>query len=106
PAGTGTVNVAVLQLDARAVGSFGGETDLRLAGVVGTRLELPGGADVPAEHHSCRWFVCQDPRPVALGAVLRPVVDVAADLRFEDGLGDRGGEQIVLPWLEVAEPIG
>ena len=40
-------------------------------------------------------------RPSALAAVDAPVGDVAADLRFEHGLGDRCAEQVVLRRLEV-----
>ena len=43
---------------------------------------------------------------MALRAVLGAVVDVTTDLGLEHGLGDRGAHQVVLAWLEVAEPIG
>ena len=63
-------------------------------------------ADVPAEHDPVRRFVGEHPRPAALAAVDGAVVDVAADPRLEDGLGDRRAEQVVLRRLEVAEPAG
>src|SRR3954451_21356151 len=77
------VDVAVLELDACAVIGLSGEADLDLAGQVGVGLDLPGRADVPAEHHPRRWFEGQDTSPVALGAVLAAVVDVATDLALE-----------------------
>src|SRR5215203_1242496 len=106
PARAMPLEVAVLELDACAVSRFGDESDLDFAGVVGVRLELPGGPDVPAEDHAGRRFIDEDPRPVALRAVLGSVVDVTTDLGLEHGLGDRGAHQVVLTWLEVPEPVG
>src|SRR5215207_7599429 len=83
PARAMPVEVAVLELDACAVSRLGGEADLDFAGVVGVRFELPGGPDVPAEHDACRRFISEDPRPVALRAVLGAVVDVTTDLGLE-----------------------
>jgi hypothetical protein len=48
----------------------------------------------------------QDPGPAALAAVLAAVVDVPADAGFEHRLGDGGGQEVVLPRLEVAEASG
>src|SRR5207248_7765045 len=87
PAGAVPVEVAVLQLDPGALRGFGDEGDLDLAGVVRVGFDLPLRADVPAEHDSVRWFVSEHARPAAFAAVDAPVVDVAADLRLEHGLG-------------------
>src|SRR5580700_3112196 len=65
PAGAVPVEVAVLQLDPSAVRSLGHEPDLDLAGQLRVGLDLPLGADVPAEHHAGRWLVGQDPGPPA-----------------------------------------
>src|SRR5580700_11124924 len=106
PAGTVPVEVAVLQFDPGAVRPVGHEPDLDLAGQLRVGLDLPLRADVPAEYHAGGRLVGQDPRPPALAAVDGAVVDVAADAGLEDGLGDRGREQVVLRRLEVAEPLG
>src|SRR5437879_1099219 len=106
PTGTVPVEVAVLQLDPGAVRSLGHEPDLDLAGQLRVGLDLPLRADIPAEYHAGWWLVGQDPRPPALAAVDGAVVDVSADVGFEDCLGDRGREQVVLRRLEVAEPLG
>src|SRR5689334_20669761 len=79
PARAVPVEVAVLELDARALRRLGDEPDLDLAGVVGVGDELPVRADVPAEDDALVGLVGQDPRPPALAAVLADVVDVAAD---------------------------
>src|SRR4051812_45943085 len=96
----------MLELDPGAIGPLSGEADLDLARVVVVGLDLPGGADVPGEDDAGGPFVDEDPCPVAFRAVLGAVVDVATDVRFEHGFGDRGLEQVVLAWLEVAEPFG
>src|SRR5216684_2100972 len=106
PTGTVPVEVAVLQFDPGAVRSLGHEPDLDLAGQLRVGLDLPMGADVPAEYHAGWRLVGQDPRPPALAAVYGAVVDVPADVRLENCLGDRGREQVVLRRLEVAEPLG
>src|ERR1700730_1088317 len=106
PTGTVPVEVAVFQFDPGAVRSLGHEPDLDLAGHLGVGLALPLRADVPAENHAGWWLVGQDPRPPAFAAVDGAVVDVPADVGLEDGLADRGREQVVLRRLEVAEPFG
>src|SRR5450755_1013038 len=106
PSGTVPVEVAVLQFDPGAVRSLGHEPDLDLAGQLRVGFDLPLRADIPAEYQAGWWFVGQDPRPPALAAVDGAVVDVPADAGFEDCLGDRCREQVVLRRLEVAEPAG
>src|SRR6202453_4473519 len=100
------VDVAVLQLDQGPPRSLGGEADLDLAGVVRLGLDLPLRTDVPAEHHAVRRVVGEYTGPAALAAVPTAVVDVATHPRFEDGLGDRYLEHVVLRRLEFAEPLG
>ena len=85
---------------------FGDEGDLDLAGVAGVGFELPGGADVPAEHDAVRRVVGQHPGPPALAAVDGAVVDVSAGVGLENCLGDGDREHVVLRRLEVAEPPG
>src|SRR5262249_27466133 len=74
PAGAVAIDVAVLELDTGAVGRLGDEADLDFAGVVVVRLDLPGGADVPAEHDPRRRIERQDARPVALLPIFSAVV--------------------------------
>src|SRR6478672_4341968 len=69
PTGAVAVDVAVLEYNARPVGSQGRELHLDLAGVLRVGLDLPSRADVPAEHHPSRGFVGEDSSPSALGAV-------------------------------------
>src|SRR5262249_51790220 len=89
-----------------ALRRFGDERNLDLAGVVRIRFDRPLGTDVPAEHHTRRWIEGKDASPAALAAIGPPVVDVAADLRLEDGFRDRYPQEIVLGRLEVTEPLG
>jgi hypothetical protein len=60
----------MLDVDASAVLGERGERDLDLAGLVLVSLDLPVGADVPAEHETVMRFVGQDARPpvLALGS--------------------------------------
>src|SRR5947209_428686 len=74
PALTVAVEVAVLELDPRALVGLGDEADLHLAGPLQIGLELPVGAYVPADHHSVRRLVGQHPRPPALASVHAPVI--------------------------------
>src|SRR5690242_7504028 len=57
PAGAVPVEVPVLQLDASAVRAIGDEAHLDLTGPVRVGLDLPPGADIPAEHHPVRRLV-------------------------------------------------
>jgi hypothetical protein len=43
---------------------------------------------------------------MAFAAVDAAIVDVAAGVAFEDGLGDVGGEQVVLARLDAVEVLG
>ena len=100
------VEVPVLQLDAGTVRAFGDEAHLDLTCPVRVGLDLPLGADIPAEHHPVRRLVGQDPRPPALASIRRAVVDMPSGPRLEHRLGDRGGQQVVLRRLELTKPPG
>src|SRR5688500_17648944 len=63
------VEVAVLQLHARAPGSLGDEAHFDLARLGRVGLDLPPGADVPADDHAVRRVVGEHPRPLALAAI-------------------------------------
>ena len=93
----------MLELQARPFRRLGDEADLDLAGVVLVRLELPLGADVPAEDDPFGWFVREDTGPPAFASIGGAVVDVTTDLRLEPGFADLGAEEVVLGRLEVAE---
>src|SRR5215212_11928772 len=101
-----TVEVAMLELDTRAVRALRDEAHLDLAGLVRVGLDLPLRADVPAEDDAVGRLVREHPRPAALAAVDAAVVDVSADARLEDRLGDVDREHVVLARLEVAEAVG
>src|SRR3954469_19861115 len=58
------------------------------------RLDLPRGADVPAEDHALGRVVGQHARPPTLGAIDATVIDAAADPRLEDRLGDSDPEHV------------
>src|SRR5215218_269848 len=103
PPGAVAVDVAVLELDARAARAFRDESDLDLAGVLGVGLDLPRRTDVPAEHDARRRLEHEDARPPALAAVFGSVVDVAADARLERRRDDRCPEHVVLRWLDLTE---
>src|SRR5690348_15954344 len=103
PARAVPVDVPVLQFHPGAVGGFGVEPHLDLAGLGRVGLDRPPRADVPGEHHPVRRVEGQDPRPPALAAIYSPVRDAAAGPGLEHGLGDRRPEQVVLGWLEVPE---
>ena len=72
-----------------ALRSLGHEADVDLARLVVIGLDLPLRADVPAERGPVGRLVHEHAGPAALAAVDAAVVDVAADARLEDGLGDR-----------------
>src|SRR5689334_15939202 len=82
-----TLDVAMLELDARAIGANRGEAHLDLAALVVIGLELPLNADIPADHKALRWLIGEHPRPTAHAAVHAAVVDVTADPRLEHHLG-------------------
>src|SRR4051794_3803456 len=105
PALAVAVEVAVLELDARAVGGLRDEAHFDLAASVGVGLRLPVRADVPAEHDAVRRLVSEDTSPSALAPVDATVVDVAADSRLEHGLRDIDGEHVVLARLDAVEAI-
>src|SRR4051794_19237350 len=69
PARPVPVEVAVFQCEAGAVRGLGGEDHLDLADVLRVGFDLPGRADVPAEHHTVRWVIGEDPSPPAHGTV-------------------------------------
>src|SRR4051794_30083517 len=100
------VEVAVLELDPSALGPLGDEPHLDLAALLRVGLELPGGADVPAEDHPVGRLVDQDAGPVALAAVDPAVVDAASRPGLEDGLLDVDGEQVVVPRLDPVQLLG
>src|ERR1700704_2158405 len=64
-----TLQVAVLKLDAGPAGGFGHEAHFHLAGLPGICLDLPLGADVPADHDAGGWLIGQHARPMTLAAV-------------------------------------
>src|SRR5680860_860126 len=103
PAVAVPVEVAVFDVDAGAVLGERGERDFDLAGLVLVSLDLPVGADVPAEHEPGMRFVGQHACPAAFAAVGAAVDDVAPDVGLHDGLGDGHREQVVVGWLERAE---
>ena len=82
-----TVEVAVREHHVRHVWTVGGEGDFDLAGLARVGFDLPVQVDVPAEAHKVRRFIGEHSRPSALAAVRGAVDDVAADVRFEDHLG-------------------
>src|SRR5215207_11773055 len=93
----------MLELEPSALRRLRDEAHLDLARPVEIALELPLRADVPRERQSFRRLVGQYPCPPALAAVDPAVVDVAADARLEDGLGDVDGKQVVLARLDPIE---
>src|SRR5262245_9307714 len=106
PALTVTVEIAVLELDTRPLGTLGDEANLDLAGAFGIGLDLPLWADVPTDHDSMRRFIGEDTRPTALAAVDAAIIDMAADARLEHRLGDLDPEQVVLAWFDAIEFVG
>ena len=106
PAGPVPVEVSVLELDPGARRTLGHEAHLHLAGVGGIGLQLPGRADVPADHEPLRRIEGEHPCPATLRAVLAAVVDVAAHMGLEHGLGDRDRQQVVIPRLDAVELLG
>src|SRR5262249_43495341 len=100
---TMTVEITVLELDARAVGVLGDEANFDLAGVLGIGLDLPPRADVPTDHHSMGRFVREHARPPTHAPIHAAVIDMAADPRLEHRLGDIDAEQVVLAWFDASE---
>ena len=81
----------------------GGERDRDLAALVGVGLDLPVGADVPAEYKPVRGLVGEHTRPLAFAPVDATVVDASALARLENRLGYVDGEHVVLARLDVVE---
>src|SRR4029453_6873783 len=106
PSEAGAIEVAVLELYACALGRLREKPHLDLAREFGVGFDLPPRADVPAEHDAVRRLEHDDPRPSALAAVDRAIVDVAPPSRLEHRFGDRGFEQVVLTRLEIAKALG
>jgi hypothetical protein len=106
PALAVAVEVAMLDLDSRPVGRLGDEAHLHLARFRRVGLDLPGRADVPAEHRAVRWLIGEHAGPTPLAAVYAAVVDVAADAGFEHGLGHLDLKQAVLARLDAVEVAG
>src|SRR2546429_129970 len=65
-------------------------------------LDLPSRADVPAQQQPAGRLIGQHPRPTAYAPVNPAVVEKAADLQLEHGLGDRDLEQVVLVFFLTA----
>src|SRR5579872_2124455 len=95
----------MLELDAGALRRFRDEADLDFAAPVGISFDLPLRADVPAEDDPVRRVIRQHTRPAACAPIYPTVVNVAADARLEDRLGDRHREQVVLTWLDLVEVL-
>src|SRR5947209_9864496 len=106
PAVAVAVDVAVLELDACAVGAFGDETDLDLARPVRVRLDLPPQVDVPTEDDTVGRLVGEHPRPAAFAAVDATVVYVAAGARLEHHLGELCLEDVMLGRPPAADVLG
>ena len=97
--------MTVFQFEARPFRRLSDEPDLDLTGVARVSLELPLGADVPAEDDPIGWFVREDPSPSALAPIGGAVIDMATNPRLEPALGYFGAEQVVLGRLEVTESL-
>src|SRR5262249_26445547 len=101
-----TFEMAVLNLDPRALRGLDDEPYFPFARFPRVVLDLPLRADVPAQQHPGGRLIGQHPRPAAYAPVNPAVIEKAADLRLEHGLGDRDLEQVVLGGLEAAEVFG
>src|SRR2546423_15327735 len=86
PALAVAVEVAVLELDARAIGRLADEAHLDLARLLEIGLELPLRVDVPADDEPVGRLVDEHARPAALAAGDAAVVDVGGLARVEDPL--------------------
>ena len=86
----------MLEFHSRAFRVLGDEPHLDLVGVVEVGLDLPVGADVPADNDPVGRLESEHASPTAFAAVGPAVVDVATDVRFEHRLGDGHTEQVVL----------
>ena len=106
PALAMTIEVSVLELDARPLRSLGDEPDLDLAGLLEVGLQLPARADVPAEDHPVGRLVGEDARPMALASVDAAIEEATARAWLEHRLGDLDAQQVVVGRLEGAEVLG
>src|SRR5262249_45758958 len=95
PTGAVTLDVAVLELNPRAIGANRREAHFDLAGLVVVGLELPLHTDVPTDHKPARRLVREHSRPAALAAVDAAVVDMAADAGLEHHPRQLGLEDVV-----------
>src|SRR3974390_1273671 len=81
--GTHSLELAMLELDARRVGAVGDESDLNLG--VDNRVRLPFAVDVPGHDEAAGRFPHDDPADIGLRAILGNLEPVAANLRLHDG---------------------
>src|SRR5262249_21649830 len=100
------LDVAMLELDPRAIGRFRDELHLDFACFRGIGFNLPAWVDIPANHDALRRLVRQHASPMAFAAVNPAVVDMAADARLEHALGDFHGEQVVFSGKPMSDLLG
>src|SRR6266545_2302044 len=105
PALAVAVEIAVLDLNPRALRGFGDEPYFPLAGFQRVVLDLPSRADVPAQQQPAGRLIGEHPRPAANAPVNPAVIQEAADLRLEHRLGDIDLEHVVFGGFEPAEVL-
>src|SRR5207248_1553167 len=93
-------------LDAGAIVALGNEPHLDLTGLGGIALDLPGQADVPADHHPVGRLVDKHACPPTLAAVGAAVVDVAALAWLKHHLGERGPKDVVVRGPPTPDLLG
>src|SRR4051794_8414570 len=96
-----TVEMTVLQLDAGALRVLGDEPHLDLAALLGVRLDLRVGRDVPAEDDAVGRLVGEHSPPLALAPIGPPVVNPPAGPLLEHRLLDLDTEHVVLARLDA-----
>src|SRR3954447_12904452 len=84
-----TLQVAVLEVHARAAARLWREADFDLARLREIRLELPLAADLPGPHEAMRRLPHQHRSPLAIAAVLLLRVEASADTSLDDGARHR-----------------